>query len=461
MIHDIPGQGRESASFSRGIKLIVNHMGKIVYLGMIADIMHPGLINIIQEGCKYGEVVVGLFTDKAIATHKRLPYLTYEQRKKVVENINGVSKVLPQDEWSYVPNLMKYKPDYIIHGDDWLEGPDKYLRDEVFKTMDSIGGQVIEIPYTKGITSSGLAKELNSMGTTPEARMKTLRRLISAKPIVRILESHCGLTGLIIEHTSVNVDGCIKEFDGMWSSSLTDSTSKGKPDIEAVDLTTRLHDLNDTLEVTTKPVIFDGDTGGKIEHFTFTVRTLERLGISAVIIEDKVGLKQNSLFGTDAIQTQDTIDGFCNKIRAGKAAQVTRDFMIIARIESLIAGRTVDEALERAFAYVAAGADGVMIHSKNKDGMDIKSFCQRFREKDGHTPIVAVPTTYSQYTEKELASWGINIVIYANHMLRSAYPAMVNCAKSILEHDRCKEASEEYCMPVREILNLIPGTKQK
>lgn len=436
-------------------------MAKKVYLGMIADIMHPGLINIINEGAKYGDVIIGLFTDKAIATHKRLPYLTYEQRETVVRSIQGVADVVPQEDWSYVPNLVKYKPDYIIHGDDWLQGPDKYIRDEVFKVMEAMGGKVIEIPYTKGITSSGLAEELESLGTTPQARLKSLRRLITAKPIVRIMESHCGLTGLIIEHTKVEVGNEVREFDGMWASSLTDSTSKGKPDIEAVDLTTRLHDLNDSLEVTTKPVIYDGDTGGKTEHFVFTVRTLERLGVSAVIIEDKVGLKQNSLFGTDAVQTQDTIEEFCAKIKAGKEAQITRDFMIISRCESLIAGKPVDDALERCHAYVAAGADGIMIHSKNKDGMDIKEFCQRFRELDNHTPIVAVPTTYAQFTEEELASWGINIVIYANHMLRSAYPAMVQCAERILETTRCQEASDEYCMPIKQILNLIPGTKKK
>lgn len=436
-------------------------MRKIVYLGMIGDIMHPGLINIINEGAKYGEVMIGLYTDKAITTHKRLPYLTYDQRKQVIESIKGVSSIVPQDDWSYVPNLLKYKPDYIIHGDDWLYGPDKYIRDEVFKTMEKIGGEVIEIPYTKGISASGLKEEIDSLGVTPQQRLSSLRRLISAKPVVRILESHNGLTGLIAEHTSVEVNGLHREFDGMWASSLTDSTSKGKPDIEAVDLTTRLHDLNDTLEVTTKPVIYDGDTGGKLEHFVFTVRTLERLGISAVIIEDKVGLKQNSLFGTDAIQTQDTIEGFCNKIKAGKEAQITRDFMIISRCESLIAGKPVEDALERCHAYVAAGADGVMIHSKNKSGDDIKEFCQRFREKDPHTPIVAVPTTYNQFTEEELAEWGINVVIYANHMLRAAYPAMVKCAERILETSRSLEASDEYCMPIKQILNLIPGTKKK
>ena len=289
-------------------------MAKTVYLGMIGDIMHPGLINIINEGTKYGEVMVGLFTDKAIATHKRLPYLNYEQRKQVIESIKGVSKIVAQDEWSYVPNLVKYRPDYIIHGDNWVYNQDKYIRDEVYKVMEALGGEVIEIPYTLGISGTSLKQEMDAMGVTPQARLASLRRLIAAKPIVRILESHNGLTGLIAEHTSVEVNGQHREFDGMWASSLTDSTSKGKPDIEAVDLTTRMHDLNDALEVTTKPVIFDGDTGGKLEHFVFTVRTLERLGISAVIIEDKVGLKQNSLFGTDAIQTQDTIEDFSNKV---------------------------------------------------------------------------------------------------------------------------------------------------
>lgn len=436
-------------------------MAKKVYLGMIGDIMHPGLINIITEGAKYGDLMIGLFTDKAIATHKRLPYLTYDQRKAVIEKIVGVKEVVPQDDWSYVPNLLKHKPDYIIHGDDWQYNSQKYIRDEVFKVMESLGGQVIEVPYTKGISASGLKETIDALGVTPQARLSSLRRLIAAKPIVRILESHNGLTGLIAEHTCVDVNGQHREFDGMWASSLTDSTSKGKPDIEAVDLTTRLHDLNDTLEVTTKPVIFDGDTGGKVEHFVFTVRTLERLGISAVIIEDKVGLKQNSLFGTDAVQTQDTIEGFCHKIQEGKNAQITNDFMIISRCESLIAGKPVDDALERCHAYVAAGADGVMIHSKNKDGMDIKEFCQRFREKDDHTPIVAVPTTYNQFTEEELAEWGINVVIYANHMLRSAYPAMVKCAESILTNSRSLEASDQYCMPIKQILNLIPGTKKK
>ena len=425
---------------------------------MIGDIMHPGLINIINEGTRYGNVIIGLFTDKAIATHRRLPYMSYEQRKDVVENIKGVSAVVPQDEWSYVPNLLRYKPDYIIHGDDWKEGPEQELRQQCFETMKEIGGQVIEIPYTHGINSSSLNKELNSIGTTPDVRLKSLRRLIDAKPIVRIMEVHDGLSGLIVEHIEIEKGLKTETFDGMWSSSLTDSTSKGKPDIEAVDLTTRMQDLTNILECTTKPIIYDGDTGGKPEHFVFTVRTLERNGISAVIIEDKVGLKKNSLFGTEAIQTQDSIEAFCHKIRMGKEAQVTRDFMIIARCESLIAGKTVENALERTFAYVEAGADGIMIHSKEKSGEDIKEFCLRFREKHSSVPIVVVPTTYNQVKEEELKQWGVNIVIYANHMLRAAYPAMYNCAKTILENERSFEA-DPLCMPIKQILELIPGTK--
>ncbi len=434
---------------------------KTVYVGMSADMIHPGHLNIIKEACKLGSVTVGVLTDAAIASYKRLPYLNYEQRSEIVSNIKGVDRVVPQTTLDYVPNLLIYKPDYVVHGDDWKEGVQQKTRQRIIEVMSEWGGKVIDIPYTKGFSSTAMNQRLKEIGTTPEIRMKRLRRLIAAKKIVRILESHNGLTGLIIENTSVEVNGIKQEFDGMWASSLTDSTSKGKPDIEAVDVTTRLHDLNDALEVTTKPVIFDGDTGGKVEHFVFTVRTLERLGISAVIIEDKIGLKQNSLFGTDAIQTQDSIEGFCNKIKAGKMAQITEDFMVIARIESLIAGKSVDDALERAFAYTHAGADGIMIHSKNKDGNDIREFCERFRQQDSSTPIVAVPTTYNQFFEDELASWGINVVIYANHMLRSAYPAMLNCAKSILAHGRSLEASNEYCMPIKDILDLIPGTKKK
>lgn len=427
---------------------------------MSADMIHPGHLNIIKEAAKLGSVTVGVLTDEAIASYKRLPYLNYEQRAEIVASLKGVDKVVPQTTLDYVPNLEKLRPDYVVHGDDWKEGVQKATRQRIIDCLAQWGGKVVDIPYTQGISSTAMNQRLKEIGTTPEIRLKRLRRLIDAKDIVRILESHNGLTGLIIENTFVEINGMKQEFDGMWASSLTDSTSKGKPDIEAVDLTTRLHDLNDTLEVTTKPVIFDGDTGGKIEHFVFTVRTLERLGVSAVIIEDKVGLKQNSLFGTDAVQTQDTTEGFCAKIRAGKNAQITEDFMVIARIESLIAGKPVSEALNRAFAYVEAGADGIMIHSKDKTGDDIKEFCLKFRTNNVSTPIVVVPTTYNQITEKELASWGVNVVIYANHMLRSAYPAMVNCAKSILMHGRSLEASNDYCMSVKDILNLIPGTKK-
>lgn len=433
-------------------------MNKVVYLGMVGDILHPGLINIITEATKLGDVMIGLYTDKAIAAYRRLPYMTYEQRKQVVENIKGVTQVVAQDDYSYIPNLLKYKPNYIIHGDDWKEGRDSELRDAVFKTMHEIGGEVVEIPYTKGINSSSLGKDIRGIGTTPDIRLKALRRLIAAKPIVRILETHDGLSGLIAENLEIENGPKINSFDGMWSSSLTDSTSKGKPDIEAVDLTTRMQDLTNILECTTKPIIYDGDTGGKPEHFAFAVRTLERNGISAVIIEDKIGLKKNSLFGTDAVQIQDSIEGFCHKIKIGKNAQVTDDFMVIARCESLIAGKSVDDALERCFSYVEAGADGIMIHSKNKTGEDIKQFCVKFRKKYTSIPIVVVPTTYNQIKEEELHSWGVNVVIYANHMLRAAYPAMLKCATTILENERSLE-TDPICMPIKEILELIPGTK--
>lgn len=433
-------------------------MAKKVYLGITGDIIHPGIINIINEGAKYGEVMIGLLTDKAIVNHKRLPYLTYEQRKAVVENIKNVAEVVPQDDWSYVENLRKYKPDYIIHGDDWKTNYLSKIREEVFEVVKEWGGSVIEIPYTQGINSTALSENANSIGTTPDVRRATLRRLLASKKVVRIMEAHSGLSGLIVENTQIEKDDGVHQFDGMWSSSLTDSTSKGKPDIEAVDLTTRMQSLTDILECTTKPIIFDGDTGGIPEHFVFTVRTLERNGVSAVIVEDKKGLKKNSLFGTEAKQVLATEEEFCEKIAAGKKAQVTKDFMIIARIEEIIAGYSVQDALKKAFAAVKSGADGVMIHSKDKTGQDIKEFCLAFKAEYPGIPLVLVPTTYNQFTEEDLSSWGANIIIYANHMLRASYPAMQKVATKILEAERSLEVNDD-CMPIKQILELIPGTK--
>lgn len=431
---------------------------KKVYIALSADIIHKGHLNIIDEAKKHGSVTVGVLTDEAIASYKRLPFLDFEHRKLIVENIKGVKKVIPQSTLDYVPNLEKLKPDFVIHGDDWKNGVQKKTRADVIKTLKKWNGKLIEIPYTKGISSTQLNDELKTIGTTPNTRLKRLRRLINAKPLVRILESHSGLTSLIAENAHVIKKGQKIEFDGMWSSSLTDSTSRGKPDIEAVDITTRLHSLNDSLECSTKPFIYDGDTGGRIEHFVFTVRTLERLGISAIIIEDKIGLKKNSLFGTDVAQTQDSIEHFSQKIISGKKAQVTKDFMIIARVESLILGKSVDDAIERAVAYCKAGADGVMIHSKEKTGNDIKKFCKAFRRLNKITPIVVVPSTYNHIKEKEFQNWGVNIVIYANHMLRSSYPAMNKVAIEILKNGRSSDVNED-CMSIKEILELIPGTK--
>jgi len=433
-------------------------MAKTVYVGMSADMIHPGHLNIIKEAEKLGEVTIGLLTDKAIASYKRLPALKYEQRKIIIENIKGVTRVVPQHELDYAPNLRKYKPDYVVHGDDWKEGVQKATRQKVIDAIAEWGGKLHEVPYTKGISSTMLNQSLKEIGTTPEIRLEKLRRLIEAKPIVRVLEAHNGLTGLIIENVSAQKDGQNREFDAIWLSSLTDSTAKGKPDIEAVDLTSRLHSVNDILEVTTKPIIYDGDTGGIPEHFVFTVKTLERLGVSAIIIEDKVGLKKNSLFGTEVKQTQARIEDFSFKISQGKKAQVTKNFMIIARIESLILKQGMDDAIARAKAYIDAGADGIMIHSREKDGNEILEFCKHYSSFEKKVPLVAVPSSYNHFYESQLREAGINIVIYANHLLRSAYPAMISTAKSILENERSQEASE-MCMSIKEILHLIPGGK--
>ena len=432
---------------------------KTVYVGMSADLVHPGHLNVLKTATQYGHVVVGLLTDEAIASYKRIPYMEFEQRRLVIESIKGVAKVIPQTTLDYQPNLRELKPDYVVHGDDWKDGVQKKTRQEVIDTLAEWGGELIEVPYTQGISSTQLNKALKEIGTTPDVRLKSLRRMLKVKPLLRFLDIHNALSGLIIEHTHiVTADGRRCEFDGMWGSSLTDSTAKGKPDIEAVDVSARMTTLNEVLEVTTKPIVYDADTGGQPEHFAFTVRTLERLGVSACIIEDKTGLKKNSLFGTEVAQTQDSIENFCYKIQVGKKAQATDDFMIIARIESLILGKGMADALKRAEAFIEAGADAIMIHSRAMSPDEIFQFCDEYTKLSQKRPLVVVPSSYNMVTEDELQAHGVNIVIYANQLLRSAYPAMVNTAKSILTYQRSKECDSQM-MSIKDILELIPGTR--
>lgn len=425
---------------------------------MSADLVHPGHLNILKEAHKYGDVVVGLLTDQAIASYKRIPFMEFDQRKQVIESIKWVKKVITQSTLDYVPNLLKIKPKFVLHGDDWKKGVQAQTRQRVIDTLAEWGGRLIEIPYTKGISSTQLNQTLREIGITPDIRLKSLRRMLQVKPLLRFLDIHNALSSLIIENTFIETPNGRKEFDGMWASSLAYSTAKGKPDIEVVDVSDRISSLNEVLEVTTKPIIYDADTGGQPEHFQFTVRTLERLGISAAIIEDKMGLKKNSLLGNNVLQTQDSIENFCFKIKMGKKNQVTDHFMIIARIESLILEKGLDDAFLRAKAYIDAGADAIMIHSRKEDPSEILDFCKLYNKILNRKPLVVVPSSYNSITEEELQKNGVNIIIYANQLLRSAYPAMVETAKSILLHKRSKEC-EPRMLPIKDILELIPGTK--
>ena len=426
----------------------------IVYTCFTTDVIHEGHLNIIQEATKYGEVVVGVLSDKSMIRFNRFPSVDFDERIRMVEAIPEVSRVIIQDEVHYDSIVESIHPDYIIHGDNWLEGPMRAIRDRAEALIAPYGGKIIDIPYTYNENVKIIDSRIRERLSMPEYRRKRLRKLIDLCPIVKTIEVHSGLTGLIAEKTIVESEGELDQFDAMWISSLCDSTAKGKPDIELVDMTSRFRTIDDVMEVTTKPIIFDGDTGGLTEHFVYTVRSLERMGVSAIIIEDKVGLKRNSLFGNEVVQTQDSIEGFCSKIAAGKKVQLTEDFMIIARIESLILEQGLDDALERAFAYVKAGADGIMIHSRKKTPDEILEFCDRFRESDKDTPIVVVPTSFNTITEDELAAHGVNIVIYANQLTRSAFPAMEQTAKAILKYHRAKEVDDNL-MSIKKIISLI------
>ena len=424
---------------------------KKVYVAMCADILHHGHINILEKASELGDVIVGLLTDSAIHSYKRIPLLTYEERKILVENLKFVKSVIPQDTLDYEKNLKKIKPDYVIHGDDWKTGPQSEIRRQVIQCLKEWNGQLIEVPYTKNISSTLVKQKMRDTGSTIDRRRNSLKRMLNSDSIVRVIEAHNGLTGLMVEKVTSNY----KEFDGMWLSSLTHSTSKGKPDIQYVDITTICNTINEIFEVTTKPMIVDLDNGGKIEHFKFAIRSLERLGVSAVIIEDKVGNKRNSLFSNTSDQKQDDPASFCLKIKEGKSTLTTEDFLIIARIESLILEKGVKDAISRAIKYIQAGADGIMIHSKTKDPKQIFEFCKIYSSFENKVPLVVVPTTYNQIREEEFKKMGVDVVIYANHLLRSSYPAMEKVMKKILDNERSFECDED-CLPIKSILNLIP-----
>lgn len=428
---------------------------KTVYMSFSTDMVHSGHIDIIKKAKKLGKLIIGVLSDEAVASYKRYPLMPFSERKVMFENISGVHKVVEQKTLSYKENLEMLKPDYVVHGDDWVAGFQKPIRDEVVSTLATYGGELVEFPYTHSEKLKVLEQRSRAELSLPHMRRARLKKVIEMKGTISAMEAHSGLTGLIVEDTVVYQNGEARQFDAMWISSLCDSTAKGKPDIELVDMTSRFRTIDDIMEVTTKPIIFDGDTGGLTEHFVYTVKTLERMGVSMVIIEDKTGLKKNSLFGTEVQQTQDSIPNFCEKIKAGKKAQKTKDFMICARIESLILEQGMEDALERAFAFAGAGADAIMIHSRKKDPSEIFEFVENFRAKDKTTPIVVVPTSFNTVTEEEFKDRGVNIVIYANQLTRTAFPAMQNAAKLILENHRAKEC-DDICMPFKDIITLIP-----
>lgn len=430
-------------------------MKKTIYMCFSTDMIHGGHINIIKKAAELGELTVGVLSDEAIASFKRYPLVPFEERKVLFENITGVKKVVEQKTLSYRDVLNELKPDIVVHGDDWKEGFQKPIRDEVVEILNSYGGKLVEFPYNKDARYEELEKQSRMQLGMPDYRRGRLKKLINMKGLVTAIEAHSGITGLIAEKTTVLQDGKTYQFDAMWISSLCDSTAKGKPDIELVDMTSRFRTIDDIMEVTTKPIIFDGDTGGLTEHFVYTVRSLERMGVSMIIIEDKTGLKKNSLFGTEVKQTQDTIENFCAKIAAGKKAQKTKDFMICARIESLILERGMEDALTRAFAFAGAGADAIMIHSRKKDPSEIKEFIEKFRAKDKTTPIVLVPTSFNTVYEDEWKALGANVVIYANQLTRTGFPAMQDAARTILENHRAKECDDK-CMSIKDIITLIP-----
>lgn len=291
----------------------------------------------------------------------------------------------------------------------------------------------------------------------------SLKQLIKKRGFLRIIEVHNGLSALIAEQISVKEkSGGILSFDGFWESSLTDSASRGLPDIEIINLDSRLETINEILYITSKPLIVDCDTGGDINHFEYMVQKLEDAGVVMVIVEDKTFPKRNSLTNSNHILEDKDI--FAEKIKRGIAVRKSNNFMIIARLEGLIAGHSMEETLGRAEAFLKAGADGIMIHSRKNEPTEILEFASLYKKLPKSLIkgkiLVCVPTTYNKITAKELAKSGFNLIIYANHLLRSSYRAMEKICKTILLNDRSFEA-ESLCVSLKNLFRAVDLKNQK
>jgi phosphoenolpyruvate phosphomutase len=421
---------------------------------LAADILHEGHLNILRIASNYGKVIVGLLTDSAIIQYKNLPFFDYDQRFKIVCNLKLVDEVIPQDSWNYKLILNAIKPNFFVHGDDWKIGVQAKIRLDVIKELKKWNGKLIEPKYFKNVSKISHKKKILYLGITPDQRKLQLKRLLKVKKIIRIMESHSALSSLIVENININKNGKASQFDGIWSSSLTDSTLRGKPDNQSVDYSQRINSLNDTIDTSLKPIIFDGDNGGRMEHLRYLVKNLEKIGVSALVLEDKKGLKINSLFQDQSKSSQDSIKEFSKKIKIVVNSRISKDFMIIARIESLILGKTLKDAINRAEQYSKAGADAILIHSKKNHPKEIFNFAKIFKKSKFFKPMIAIPSTYSKTYEKELINNGFQIVIYANHLLRASYQAMYQTAQKILINQRSFE-SENTITPINKIISLI------
>ena len=431
---------------------------KIIYLGLTADLIHAGHINIINEALKYGQLLIGLITDQAISKEKRLPLLSYFDRKALLLNIKGVKDIVPQEDWDYSINLQKYKPDFFIHGDDWNTSEYKIIKNNCINVLSAYGGKLIEIAHTPNINSDLVVDKIRKLKNVSSLRQNTLKRLLQSKSFIKIIEVHSPMSAMIIDNLKINNERGSNFFDGFWSSSLSDSTLFGRPDIESLDIASRLNMINNIFHATTKPLVMDIDTGGLLEHLEINIKTIEQAGVSAVVIEDKKGLKKNSLFGNEVIQHQEDVKVFQEKIKLINTIKVNDNFLCIARIESLILDKGLEDALHRASSYVDAGADMVLIHSRKKTPDEVFLFANEFKRDHPNIPLACIPTSFYTVTEGLLQDKGFNLSIYANHLIRASYKHMEKIAKSILTY-QTSQYIEEDIESVKDILNLIPGTK--
>jgi len=422
---------------------------KTVYVGMVGDMLHVGHINILKTAARLGRVTVGVLTDRAVVGYKRLPLLAFEDRVRVVESIADVAAVVPQKTLSYVENLRALRPDYVVHGDDWRYGDQvSRARAEVIATLGEWGGELVEVAYTKGISSTAIHRSGAADALFSGTRQGRLRRLLAAKPTLRIVEAHSGLSAKIAAEVR-GPDGATG-FDAVWQSGLTDAIHRGKSDGGAVDRGRRLQAVEEILDAGPLPLIYDGRAAGRPETVFDLTRALDKAGVSALCLGDRSDPDRTG----PEMSPAETVA----QIEAVRAACPTGAVMAISRIVVAAPGNggsgALDRALDRALALLEAGSDAVMFDSAADTAEPILDIAARLRRQRRDVPLFAAQSDRWGAPIHRFENAGIDAVVYETHLLRATVAPMRRAATALLAEGT---GPAPDLTPLPELRGLFPS----